>query len=226
MLVSFIAMALMGAQVLYFTPPEGWQPARSQGASPYIQIAFVGRGDAQFNPSLNLAIEETNASLKQYVKAVKAIHLSQPETKWLDLGPFQMRAGSGHLIQLEMPSVLGPQSVLQAILVREGRAYILTGACLKAELPQFRSSLIEAFHSFVEIPSLFSPVEDPRQKEQLELCFHSLGGFPPEGDRALLQMAQWEELQALVADAGMSLGGYWQFLVLQEGYQKIYRESH
>ena len=222
MFAPLMAVVLLGAHFFYFVPPEGWLPARPQSVSTCVQIGFIGQGKTQFHPSLNLAIEETQASLKEYVRAVKAIHLAQVGTKWLDLGAFQMRAGAGRLIQLEISSPLGPQCVMQALFVQGGRAYILTGACLKEELLTFRSTFIDSFCSFTEIPDLLAPVDDLVHKEILQRCLGSLGRFPLEGDRTALQEEQWQELQALVAKVGVSLGGYWQFLVLQEGYQKIH----
>lgn len=222
MLSFLVSWVLLGAHIFYFVPPEGWVPARPKGAASCVQIGFVGQGATAFHPSLNIATEETSVSLKEYVKAVKAIHLSQIGTQWLDLGSFRMKVGLGHLIQLEVPSPLGPQIVLQALWVQEGKAHILTGACLKEEIAQFRPILLEALRSFDVIADILAPVADPIQHERLHDLFAILGDFAPAEDRAVQQTQQWQMLQTLVDEVGQQLGAYWQYLVLQEGYQKIY----
>lgn len=195
-----------------FQPPEGWQAARPQGLSPFIQVGFVGEGKTAYRPSINLAIEETDASLKEYVKAVKGIQTSQPHTRWLDLGSFQTKAALGRLIEIDAETPLGPSKLLQAIVLAEGHAYVLTAACLQEEFNTFRAQILNALHSLSLVPDLFAAVEDTALRERVR-----------EKAEAIADPAELEELQNFLAKPEYAhLGSHWQFLVLNEGAKRLY----
>src|SRR5690242_8383837 len=111
---------LIASAICTFSPPESWEIAQLKVPSPHIQIGFIGKGSNNFRPSLSLSIEEeVDASLKEYVKAVKEIHTAEPNTKWRDLGKIQTLAGEGRLVEISRPSSYGEEMVvLQAMLVK------------------------------------------------------------------------------------------------------------
>lgn len=203
--------------ICYFIPPSGWEAVQPKQLSEYVQVGFLGKGSNEFRPSINIAFEEVNVSLKEYIKAVKAIHASQPDAKWRDLGKFSMLAGEGRLTEITSPTPWGEIKTLQAILVKQNQAYILTGACLKQDFPRFQSDLLRCFHSLNLAPDLFSAIPDPENRHALKQLFDSLGTRAEKEE-------EWQLLQKAVAEKAPQMGGYWHFLLLKEGHAKIYAE--
>jgi hypothetical protein len=200
-----------------FIPPAGWEIAQLKNPSPHVRIGFIGKGTGEFRPSMNLAEEEVDVSLKEYVKAVKELQLADPTTKWRDLGKFQMEGGIGRLTEMTSTSPWGEIKILQTLLVKENKAYILTAAVLKEDLPKLQSDLLKSFHSLSITEELWTPIADPLKQREFETFFSNLGGSEEKE-------LQWEKLQHQVI-SHKALGPYWQFLALQEGWAKIYPPS-
>lgn len=203
------------ATFCYFSPPSGWQPALPKESHSPIEIGFVGQGGLQFAPSLNIAFEEVDVSLKEYVKAVKEIHVADPTTRWRDLGPFKTEGGTGRLVEISSTTPLGEAKILQLLYVEGKTAYILTGAALKEEFPKYHKELLRSFHSFRLLPTLFSPLS-PEKQAPLEALLTSLANATPEEKEG-----RWGEFQAAVAQEAPSLGTYWHFLSLREGKRAL-----
>ncbi|MBI5272864.1 MAG: hypothetical protein HY861_02650 [Chlamydiia bacterium] len=204
-----------------FTPPAGWECAVAKELSSYVRVGFLGKGSSNFRPSMNLATEEIDVSAKQYLKAVREIHLAEPNTTWRDLGKFMTEAGEARLTEITTKALWGDIKMLQLILVKGKHAYILTGASSKDDFLTFQKAFVQAFQSLSLIPHLLI-VLSPEEKSQFETFFTSIDSetatMTPQ-----LQEAKWVELQHKVLQGHENLGAYWQFLVLQEGRKKIYQ---
>jgi len=206
------------APICIFQPPPEWQPSQPKTLSEYVQIGFVTKGSTDFCPSINLATEAVDCSLKEYIKAVKEIHLSQSGTRWRDLGSIEMKAGQGRLTEITTTSPWGEVLMLQAILVKDKTAYLLTAATLKKDFVSRQKEILTSLGSLQFTDDLWSMVSDASVRMELASFYQSLGtGDQPD--------TQWKELQALVSKHGSALGGYWQFLALKEGYVKIYKNG-
>jgi hypothetical protein len=188
-----------------------------ENLSSCIQIGFLGKGSSSFRPSINLAIEEVDVDLKQYLKAVKEIHLTEPKTTWRDLGKFKTLSGEGRLTEISNFSPLGEVKILQMILIKDQNAYILTGAASKVDFLRFQDVFVKSFQSLQLTKDLFAPLPIG-EKENFETFFTSLqkSNLDP-----ILQAKQWDALQTMVAGK-MEMGNYWQFLILKMGREKIY----
>ncbi len=211
---------LVAHPIPIFHPPSDWECALPENHSPFVQVGFVGKGSSAFRPSINLAIEDIDISAQQYLKAVKEIHTADPGTTWRDLGKISTSAGEGRLTEITTRSSIGEVKMLQMILVKEKKAYILTGATIKADYLKLQDLLTKTFKSFSLIPSLLSPASTDHA-EQIAALFSAVGEDVPdliEKQKA----ARWERLQEIVLKESPKLGRYWQFLVLSEGYEKIY----
>ncbi len=204
--------------ICFFIPPDGWECVQPRNRSAPIQIGFVGKGKTDFHPSLNLATEEVDVSLKEYLKAVREIHESEMNVGWRDLGPFTFRAGKGRLTEITGQSPLGEVKMLQGILIRDGTAYILTGAVLKEEFLDQQNAILAALRSLNVAPDLFGVISDESKKETLQKRFESYGALSSDSER----QKEWKHLQKIVLEDFSSYGGYWHFLVLKEGYQRIF----
>jgi len=211
---------LLFALIPYFTPPAGWECAKPQNTSSYVQIGFIGKGSSEFRPSINFATEEVDVSLAKYVKSVKKIHCEEPETSWRDLGKFMMQAGEGRLTEITTPSPWGEVKILQALFVKDSTAYIITGASLKKESIQFQSDFINTFRSLSLTPDLFSPLPS-KKKDEFQKLFSKwenvLSADQKEKD--------WLNLQKIAANCP-EMGSHWHFLVLQEGHKKIFQKEN
>lgn len=205
--------ALLASAICIFLPPTGWEIAHLKTPSPHILVGFIGKGSTDFCPSINLAIEEVDVPLKEYVKAVKEIHLADPKTKWRDLGKFAMQAGVGRLTEISNPSPWGEMKIFQAIVVKENKAYILTAAVLKQDLPKFQAEILSSLRSATLIPDLWTPIADLGKREELQNLFATLGKTK-DIESQKLRLQQQVETHS-------QLGPYWQFLVLKEGLAKI-----
>jgi len=198
----------------YFVPPANWEATKPAALSEYVQIGFVGKASSEFRPSLNFATEEVDVSLKQYVKAVKKMHSTEPQTTWRDLGKFKMQAGEGRLTEITSPSAWGQIKILQLLFVEGNTAYILTGAALKNEFAKFQNDFMDTFRSLSLIPDIFSPLSEKKRAP-----FEALWTASHEH-----KDQDWKDLQQAAASCP-EMGTYWQFVVLKEGYSKIFQKE-
>lgn len=199
------------SQTCLFTPPSGWQPLKPKDLS-RTQIGFAKKGSSYFNPSINLATEKVDCDLKEYLKAVKQIHLSGPNTRWSDLGNIEMKAGVGRLTEVRKPSPCGEIVLLQSIFLKGDTAYILTAAVLKKELISCQKEILSSFRSLELTPNLWSAIKDEDLKDQL------LSHFEPN------QKNRWDSFQQLIEKKTSDLGAYWQYIALQEGHAKLHAQ--
>jgi hypothetical protein len=131
----------------YFVPPKGWREAKPDQLSSHVRVGFVGKGKSSFSPSLNLALEEVAISAEKYVEVVKKLHQADKKNAWRDLGKIQTRSGEAHLTAIDTKTEFGPVRLMQMILVKDGMAYVLTGAALKDEFSPLYKEFQGAFQS-------------------------------------------------------------------------------
>src|SRR5579872_1872603 len=195
-----------------FIPPSGWEIAKLINPSPFIKIGFVGKGSTSFRPSINLALEEADGDLKDYVKAVKKIHLADPDTKCRDLGKFNMRAGEGRLLDITVSTSHGDIKQYQALFVKENKAYILTIAVLKEDFLRFQKEMIQSLESMNLIPDLYTPLDEKQQTELKEFFSRMEGNASPESKKKEL-----ERMHKTLSEKYSQIGPHWHYLVLSEG---------
>ncbi len=149
MRIIFLIFFIQGfANECVFTPPPGWEMAKLKNPSPYLKLGFLGKGEKEFRPSINLSVEEgVGVSLKEYVKAVKEIQKEDPTAQLRDLGPFAVKSGSGRLLEIASTSPWGEIRMLQLLFVEGGKAYILTAAALKGDFVKIQSDILQSFQS-------------------------------------------------------------------------------
>lgn len=202
------------ATIAFFAPPQEWEIAQLQNPSPYLQVAFFGKSLHGFRPSINYAVEEVDVSLKEYLKSVKEIQMADPNSKWRDLGRFAMKGGTGRLTEMASPSAWGEIKILQAILVKNKKAHILTTAILKEDFPKHQKELLQTLQSLQFADTSWEPIVNQEKKEKIESLL--LG---------VIDEAKWKELQQEAQVVAQELGNHWQFLVLKEGRSKMYTVS-
>lgn len=221
-LLFLLPLLSFAAPISIFVPPNGWEAAQPKQLSEHVQIGFVGKGSTDFRPSINLATEEIDCGLKEYLQAVKEVHLAQQNTKWKKLGKIEMKCGQGELTEITSISPWGEVQMFQGIYVDKGKAYILTAAGLKKEFIQFQKELIQSIRSLQLVETLAEAVTEEPLKTQFVSIYDSLGKFSSQEAAETERSEQWKALQKFVLKEAAPLGGYWQFLALKEGYGKIY----
>jgi len=150
----------------HFNPPEGWEYLDTSPLSPLVKIMVRGKGGQSMPPSLNLAVEETDLTLDDYVKAIKQLHQFDRQSRWSILG--KINTGREVVItQLDTKTKWGEARILQAILVHEGIAYVLTATAHKDEFTKFSGDFLKAIRSFTVNKTVFEMV--PEQERRLKL---------------------------------------------------------
>jgi hypothetical protein len=98
-------------------------------------------------------------------------------------------------------------SILQAIYLEKGTAYILTAAVAKEDFLAQQKEILASFKSFHLTSDLWSEIPEKETRSQIF---------------ALIEAKEWKSLQQLIEKETSSMGKYWQFLALQEAYGKIF----
>jgi hypothetical protein len=213
MIALLLSSFLIGGEFCFFTPPQEWEIAQLKNPSPYIKIGFLGKGSSDFRPSINLAVEEVDVPLKQYVKAVKELQKSDPSLKLRDLGPFSTQAGKGQLLEMSSSSPFGELKILQMIFVQKEKAYILTAAVLKEEFAKLQATILKSLQSLRLTSDLWTPIKDEKIQKKLQASLLLL-------ETSAKKEEEFQKFKAQV-ESFSELGPYWQFLALQEGNAKI-----
>lgn len=142
----------MGSNPIYITcPPKGWECIDDPAQLPQkVKVIFVGAGHGNnaFTPSVNLACESTSLSQSDYIAQAKAYHEGRAGTRCNIIGSIQTASGPAQMLQIDRPSQWGDIRFMQAMLVINGEAYVMTATCLKSEFSTLSSQIFKAIQSF------------------------------------------------------------------------------
>ena len=191
----------------YFCPPSEWECVDPKALSSLIQVGFIGKGKQIFRPSLNLAEEQIDCSMEEYLKAVKEIYESDLNTEWRDLGTFQTKSGKAHLIEISQKTQWGDIRILQSILIHEKKAYILTGAVLKEEFSDQYKPLLNAMRSIQITDNLISAVKKTDLRTKLENVYAKL-----QKENGI---KNFDAFHKLIIDEYKEMGMHWQMLMVK-----------
>jgi hypothetical protein len=214
----FLSVALYGEEYCYFIPPSEWEAMHPSLLKGCTEIGFIGKGDGDLLPSVNLAIEEgVNIPLAAYVAAVKKIHEANPNKKWRDLGKTTLPGGVAELTEIEEKIPQGDLRMFQLLLLRKGAAYIITASALKEEFPKFSQAFQKSLRSITFTSDLFGEIRAPEKKEKLRRLHHELleSAAKTHLDEEF-HNDHWLPFQNLVTSDFTDLGPHWQFLVLKQ----------
>lgn len=199
----------------FFIPPAGWDFTDPTTLSAHVKIAFLKKGKKELCPSINLAVEKTNVSLNEYLKAVKAIHEKNRKSQWRLLGKVRTAAGLAQLTEIDSSSEYGPLRILQLILIKQGYAYILTAAALKEEFSEYYRDFQSAFRSLTLTADLVSAIPQLDRRECLKKEQNTLLEKHSVSDEETFQKENWLPFQARIIDQFQDMGAYWQALILR-----------
>lgn len=139
------------------TGPKGWSCIEDKSQLPgKIELIFVGTGKGSFTPSINVAMEETKMQLSEYVNLAQEYHLSKNEskgeTKCSRLGKIRTQSGEAEVLQIDRQTEWGPVRFLQASIIQDGMAYVMTATCLVEEFSSHCPLFFQAIRSFSAHP--------------------------------------------------------------------------
>lgn len=137
--------------------PSGWSCIDDKSQLPgKIELIFVGTGKGSFTPSINVAMEESKMQLSEYVNLAREYHLSKNEskveTKCSHLGKIHTQSGEAEVLQIDRETAWGPVRFLQASLIKDGYAYVVTATCLAEEFSHYCPLFFQAIRSFSAHP--------------------------------------------------------------------------
>lgn len=225
-----------------FTPPPGWQAFDTSSLSPRLRMMVVGKGQSSVPPSINLAMEPYQGTLKQYLKTIKAINDSQGY-EWKDLGTIRTEAGTGSLSQVDTKSEWGDIRQMHTVLLKNGTIYIVTAAAQKDEFATFYKDFFAAMKSFRISKDLFDTVADTKQRAKLKSANELLKSqwkkmlierqtaskdVPIEIVKEELfrseefQNTAWKPFEKSLSEQFRDLGSQWQALVLQQTEDELF----
>lgn len=149
LLFFIFSFACPSLHAIQLTPPKGWECISDPAQLPQkILSIYVGAGKGQFTPSINIASEETTQSLDEYIRIAKSHHETQGETRCALLGSIDTKSGKAKLLQIDRVTNWGNVRFLQAILLEDKTAYVLTATCLQEEFSSLSGQFFKSFQSF------------------------------------------------------------------------------
>jgi hypothetical protein len=218
----------------YFIPPKGWDLADQQKLSPRVKICFIGKSLGNLLPSVNLATEEVDISLKAYVDIVKKDCESDPNCLWRDLGRYDTPLGEGRLTEREVKTQWGTSRQIQLIVIKDQKAYILTAGALKEEFSRHYENFEKALRSLTITDDLTAQLIYVEKKESLQKLIGSLQNAFKEtkaatADEAFqstsFQKESWEPFQQKIINDFTEMGPFWQILLLRDLQYKLVKET-
>jgi hypothetical protein len=138
-----------------FDLPSGWVITEPAGM-PEGCILCARKKDKDTGrvvPNASISWEPFQGTTSEYVNCVKQRHSSYyaqtvSEIKCREVGTVPTPAGTAALLHLDVSSVLGEVSLLQALLVRDGVAYAVTTGVSKECFGQASSDFLQIIRSF------------------------------------------------------------------------------
>lgn len=219
----------------YFVPPKNWLITHPKFFAPSVQFGVVGKNKKGFVPSINLAIEEVQVSLNEYIKTIKKLHEADRDNRWRDLGSIQTKAGPARVTEIDTKTEWGAVRLLQSIMIKDGFAYILTAAALKEEFSEFYDQFEKVFKSFTITTNLFDCIPKSKKKEKLQAKLKKLkqGWLFNENHISEAQARfsdkhfqknHWIPFQKFLMSDFNDMGAHWQTLMAQRVSDELFSQ--
>jgi hypothetical protein len=171
---TLLCLGCLQADYYLFTPPKDWEIADPKLQLPHVKINFFGQPTAEYRPSLNLATEEIDGSLGEYIENIRQIHEADPNNRWRDLGKYPTLDGESRLIEIEKKSEIGQLRVLQLITLKDRTVYLLSAAAPKEKFFHHYKDFQEAFRSVKFTPDLFHVISNPSKQATLRQQYDTM----------------------------------------------------
>jgi len=192
--------------ICVFTPPKDFQAQNPKNYPPYVKIAFLGKEQSSFRPTINLAIEKNAGDEKGFLECVTNMQKKRVKTQWKKLSTIETKSGKAHLFQDEILTKAGYVTIFQCILVKDDVAYTLTANALKDQSSAFYPLYLKTFKSLTLTDDLLSLIKDEKKKEAIVK------------EKEKLTKQNFKLFQKNIEKNFAHLGLYWKILVLKESF--------
>lgn len=218
----------------YFIPPQGWDLADMSKLSHRMKICFLGKSSHNLLPSVSLATEEVDISLKTYIDIVKTDCERDPNSVWRDLGKYNTPLGEGRLTEREVKTQWGVSRQIQLIVIKDHRAYVLTAGALKEEFSRHYQAFEAVLKSLTITEDLTASLTSLEKKELLQKL---IGNLQTEFAAAMntsvsatqafesknFQKEFWKPFQQKIINDFTEMGAYWQILLLRDVQHQLFK---
>ena len=150
----------------FFRPPPGWLMSNPMHFKDGVKIGFVQSERKIFTPAISLSIEKIPCDEKTYIDAVKKNHRLDITKNIRELGLIETKSGKAHLLQINTKNSWGNICILQAILIKNGYAYIETATCLREDFTKINEELLNSLKSLVIAPDLAASIENHEELDK------------------------------------------------------------
>jgi hypothetical protein len=218
----------------YFIPPKGWDLADQSKLSHRVKICFIGKSSNNLLPSVNLATEEVDISLKAYIDIVKNDCERDPNCVWRDLGKYNTPLGEGRLTEREVKTQWGVSRQIQLIVIKDQKAYILTAGALKEEFSRHYQVFEAVLRSLTLTEDLTASLILPEKKELLQKLIGNLqnefaaamtisASIQQAFESKKFQKEFWKPFQQKIINDFTEMGAYWQILLLRDVQHQLFK---
>jgi hypothetical protein len=155
----------------YFIPPANWGLVDPKHLLDDVKIMVKGQPKSanHIPPSINLALEETQLSLNEYLTLVEQSNQVNDGRKWAMLGTIKTNAGNMALTQLDLQTKWGEVRMIQGIIVKNKKAFVVTATAQLCEFSQFYQEFQKALESFTINKDLWQMIQDKEQRKELKM---------------------------------------------------------
>ena len=142
-----LTSSLFGA--FHLDPPKGWDCVSDTSQLPKkVHCIYIGSAKSALRPTLNVAIEPTHETLSNYYAAAKTYHISEPDTTCQDMGVIKTKCGEAKILQIDRTSNWGNVRFIQASIIIDQVAYVITGTCLREDFSTCCTTFFDTIQSF------------------------------------------------------------------------------
>ena len=207
--ISFLLLvgSVLAKDYSYFIPPPGWEMADPSLSTQLTNASFISQ--AHPGCSISLSVEPTEGSLKDYVAAVKALFVQDPNARWREIGPYKTASGEGRLVEIEMKSAMGDMRQLQLIQLHNDVAYIVTTSAPKGYFAILAPTFKKVLQSFSCTTDPLIALNDKAKRTVLE---NAISAFQTKEKTV---ESPGIALRKVVLEDFSEMGALWQIAVLQ-----------
>jgi len=196
----------------FFMPPNKWKLADPKKLSPMVEACFLGKGKTAFYPSINIATEEIDISDKEYISIVVKMHKDDPNIEFRRFGKIKTQAAIADLFELTTKTNFGTVKMLQTIIVKDNKAYVLTGSMHIDDFKTMSKTILKTFQSFQIVDNLTDCIKDLEKKQNLKKAIENLARSKSIKDK------DWKKFEKTVLKDFKELGEFWQLQVMKDAY--------
>ena len=131
--------------------PEPWEQMKPLETTPAsVKLLLRGQGQYEVPPTVNIAVEQLpqDTGPQKYLECVQAIYSTNPLARYTHLGALPGGREPLELVQVQLSTAWGEMELLQGILIRDGKAFIITASARQEEFCEQLPIFIRALQSF------------------------------------------------------------------------------